>query len=108
MEKNLEDLDFANDDMCLMSHKIEDLQAKTNKLIEEAAKTGLQVNIEKTEVMKIPHQQLHQQTPITINGRNLKEVTSFTYLGRQHCFNYRQAHDEDVKVRIGKQDRSSL
>ncbi|CAH8605478.1 unnamed protein product [Heterobilharzia americana] len=34
-EKNLEDLDFA-DDLCLMSHKLEDLQAKTNKLIEEA------------------------------------------------------------------------
>ncbi|CAH8452879.1 unnamed protein product [Heterobilharzia americana] len=59
-EKNLEDLDFAGD-LCLMSHKLEDLQTKTNKLAGEAAKTGLQVNIEKTEVMKIPNQQLQQQ-----------------------------------------------
>ncbi|CAH8662821.1 unnamed protein product [Heterobilharzia americana] len=101
-EKNLEDLDFA-DDLCLMSHKLEDLQAKTNKLIEEAAKTGLQVNIEKTEVMKIPHhhhQQQQQQTPITVNGRNLKEVTSFTYLGS--TVSTTGGTDEDVKVRIGK------
>ncbi|CAH8463514.1 unnamed protein product, partial [Heterobilharzia americana] len=85
-----------------MSHKLEDLQAKTNKLTEEAAKTGLQVNIEKTEVMKIPHQQLQQQqqTPITINGRNLKEVTSFTYLGS--TVSTTGGTDEDVKVRIGK------
>ncbi|CAH8564362.1 unnamed protein product [Heterobilharzia americana] len=88
-ENNLEDLDITNDDLCLMSHKLEDLQAITNKLSEEAGqrrKTGLQVNIEKTEVMKIPnkqHQQQQQQrqTPININGRNLMEVDSSTYLG---------------------------
>ncbi|CAH8613731.1 unnamed protein product [Heterobilharzia americana] len=34
-EKSLEDSDFA-DDLCLMSHKLEDLKAKTNKLTEEA------------------------------------------------------------------------
>ena len=35
-KKTLEDLDFA-DDLCLMSHNSEDLQEKTNKLVEEAA-----------------------------------------------------------------------
>ncbi|CAH8590039.1 unnamed protein product [Heterobilharzia americana] len=72
-EKTLADLDFANDDSCLMLHKIEDLHPKTNKLTEKAAKTGLHMNAEKTEVMKIPkQQQQQQQAPITINGRNLK------------------------------------
>ncbi|CAH8834294.1 unnamed protein product [Trichobilharzia szidati] len=98
--KNLEDLDFA-DDLCLMSHKIEDLQAKTDKLVEEAAKTGLQVNIDKTEVMKITNQQQQQHpVPITINGRDLKEVTSFTYLGS--IVSTTGGTDEDVKSRIGK------
>ena len=55
-KKNLEDLNFAND-ICLISHKLEDMQVKSNKLAEEASKIGLQVNIEKTEVMKIPGQQ---------------------------------------------------
>ncbi|CAH8657082.1 unnamed protein product [Heterobilharzia americana] len=82
-----------------MSHKLEDLQAKTNKLIEEEAKTGFQVNIEKTEVMKTSNQ---QQTPITISGRNLKEVTSFTYLGSTVSTTGGTGTDEDVKVRIGK------
>ncbi|CAH8288256.1 unnamed protein product [Heterobilharzia americana] len=109
-EKTLEeDLDFA-DDLCLMSHKLEDLQAETYKLMEETAKMGLQVNIEKTEVMKIPHQQLQQQqqqqqqTPITINGRNLKEVTSFTYLGNTVSTTGGTGTDEDVKA---SQDRKS-
>ncbi|CAH8843401.1 unnamed protein product [Trichobilharzia szidati] len=89
-----------------MSHKIEDLQAKTDKLVEEAAKTGLQVNIDKTEVMKITNQQQQQQqqqhpAPITINGRDLKEVTSFTYLG-SIVSTTGGGTDEDVKSRIGK------
>ena len=75
---HLEDLNFA-DDICLISYKLEDMQLKSNKLAEEASKIGLQVNIEKTEVMKIPGQQQQQcQTAISINGRNLKETTSFT------------------------------
>ncbi|CAH8500871.1 unnamed protein product [Heterobilharzia americana] len=106
-EKNLEYLDFASDDLCLMSHKLEDLQVKTDKLSEEAGQRRrdfLQVNIEKTEVMKIPHQQLQQQqqTAVTINGRNLKQVTSFTYLGRTVSTTGGTGTDEDVKVRIGK------
>ena len=35
-KKTLKDLDFA-DDLCLMSYNSEDLQDKTNKLVEEAA-----------------------------------------------------------------------
>ncbi|CAH8865513.1 unnamed protein product [Trichobilharzia szidati] len=101
--KNLEDLDFA-DDICLISHKLEDMQAKSNKLAEEASKIGLQVNIEKTEVMKIPgqhhQQQQQQQTTISINGRNLKETTSFTYLGS--IVSTTGGTDEDIKARIGK------
>ena len=37
--KNLEDLDFA-DDLFLISHKLEDMQVKSNKLTEEASKIG--------------------------------------------------------------------
>ncbi|CAH8652288.1 unnamed protein product [Heterobilharzia americana] len=101
----------------VLSHKLEDLQAKTNKLTEEAAKTGLQVNAEKTEVMKIPKQQQHQQqAPITINGRNLKEVVSFTYIPRQQSFIYlgsilstaEGGTDENVMTRIGKPARQAF
>ncbi|CAH8289053.1 unnamed protein product, partial [Heterobilharzia americana] len=51
--------------------------------------------------MKIPHQQ-QQQTPVTINGRKLKEATSFTYLGSTISTTGGTGTDEDVKVRIVK------
>ncbi|VDQ02604.1 unnamed protein product [Trichobilharzia regenti] len=54
--KNLEDLDFA-DDVCLISHKLGDMQMKSNKLSEESSKIGRQVNIEKTELTNIPDKQ---------------------------------------------------
>ncbi|CAH8611128.1 unnamed protein product [Heterobilharzia americana] len=34
-ERSLEDLDFASDNLCLMSHKLENLQTNTNKLAKE-------------------------------------------------------------------------
>ncbi|CAH8481820.1 unnamed protein product [Heterobilharzia americana] len=85
-----EDLDFT-DDSYVMLLKLEDPQTKTNNLTQEVGRQRwdfLQVNVEKMEVMRIPNQQ--QQAPITINARNLKELVSFTYLPRQHRFNYRQ------------------
>ena len=89
-KNTFEHLDFTDDDICLLiCHKLEDMRLKSDKLAEEASKVGLQVDIEKTEVMKIPGQQQQQQhqTAISINGRNLKETTSFTYLTRKHRFN---------------------
>nr|KAG5698573.1 hypothetical protein BaRGS_027084 [Batillaria attramentaria] len=64
--KQLEDLDFA-DDIALLSHKQQDAQEKLNRVAEEAEKTGLKINISKTEVMRVNHKQhdliqLHQKT----------------------------------------------
>ena len=92
----LEDLDFA-DDLCLMSQKHQHMQQKTDKLAEEAAKTGLQVNTDKTEVMKINPK---QQNPVTLQGNNLTEVTSFTYLGS--IVSTDGGADADIKARINK------
>ena len=70
----LEDLDFA-DDLCLMSQKQQHMQQKTNKLAEEAAKTGLQINKDNTAITRF---NARQQEPITLEGSSLKEVDSFT------------------------------
>ncbi|VDQ01460.1 unnamed protein product [Trichobilharzia regenti] len=43
------ELDIA-DDICLIYHKLEDMQVKSNKLAEEASNIRLQVSKEKTEV----------------------------------------------------------
>ncbi|CAH8597831.1 unnamed protein product [Heterobilharzia americana] len=60
--------------------------------------------------MKIPNQQ--QQTPITINGRNLKEAASFTHSSRQHGLNYRrhrrrcQSQNQKSKTGVHKPETS--
>ena len=50
--KQLADLDFA-DDISLLSHKQQDAQEKLRRVTEEAGKTKLQINIGKTEAMRI-------------------------------------------------------
>ncbi|KAH3816505.1 hypothetical protein DPMN_118021 [Dreissena polymorpha] len=55
------------------------MQQKTKNITREAAKTRLQINLEKTETMSMNKK---QQKPITLGDKELKEVDSFTYLGR--------------------------
>ena len=71
--KQLEDLDFA-DVISLLSHKQQDAQEKLRRLAEEAGKTGLQINIGKTEAMHINNKQadplqLHKKT--SMRSKNL-------------------------------------
>lgn len=68
---------FFLDELCLLSRKVEHLLVKTNKLTEDAEKTSHQVNIQKTEMIKIPNQ---KQPPNFINEKDLKKVISYTYL----------------------------
>ena len=45
----LEDLDFA-DDIALLSSRYVDIEGKTSRLIEEAARVGLKINSKKSKV----------------------------------------------------------
>ena len=51
---HLEDLDFA-DDICLLSHKRTDMQAKVDCLVMLASSVGYEVNITKTKAMRVNH-----------------------------------------------------
>ncbi|WP_353806145.1 reverse transcriptase domain-containing protein, partial [Acinetobacter baumannii] len=66
----LEDLDYA-DDICLISQMHEHRQSKTDRLAQEAAKTGLEIKTVKTETTSL---YTDQQSPIKIRGKVLKEV----------------------------------
>ena len=94
--KQLEDLDFA-DDICLLSHKQQDAQEKLWRMAEEAGKTGLQINIGKTEVMRVNNK---QQDPVQLHQENIREVDKFVYLGSVVSKN--GGTDEDIKSRINK------
>nr|KAG5708273.1 hypothetical protein BaRGS_021207 [Batillaria attramentaria] len=94
--KQLEDLDFA-DDIALLSHKQQDAQEKLNRVAEEAEKTGLKINISKTEVMRINHK---QHDPIQLHQEDIKEVDKFIYLGS--VVSKDGGTDEDIKSRTNK------
>nr|KAG5701606.1 hypothetical protein BaRGS_019295 [Batillaria attramentaria] len=91
--KQLEDLDFA-DDIALLSHKQQDAQEKLNRVAEEAEKTGLKINISKTEVMRVNHK---QHDPIQMHQEDIKEVDKFVYLGS--VVSKDGGTDEDIKSR---------
>ena len=63
-----------------LTTKIQDqMQDKTYRLETFSAKTGLRINLKKTELIKI---NATENTPITVGGEPIKEVESFVHLGK--------------------------
>ena len=96
LNSQLDDLDYA-DDLALLSHTRAQMQTKTDKLCENSAMVGLQVNIAKTKVMK---SNTTSTEPIQIGNTQLEEVGKFVYLGS--TVTQTGGTDEDVKARIYK------
>jgi len=92
----LEDLVFA-DDLALLVHTHSQMQEKTTKLEAVSSKLGLNINTEKTKIMRMNNKLIER---ITINHHDIEEVTSFMYLGS--VINITGGTDEDVLSRIGK------
>ena len=72
-----EDLDFA-DDICLLSHKLNDMQAKADCLVMLACSVGLEVNISKTKALRVNH---NNADHIIVNECLVEFVESFCYFG---------------------------
>jgi len=94
--KQLEDLDFA-DDISLLSHRQQDAQEKLCRVADEAEKTGLQINIGKTEIMRVNNK---THDPVRLQQETIKEVSKFIYLGS--VVSKDGGTDEDIKCRINK------
>ena len=92
----LEDLDFA-DDIALISSMQRHVQLKTNRLVENAERAGLRVNVGKCKVMRV---NARNNEAITVNGVALEDVEKFTYLGATVC--KQGGGEEDIKARLGK------
>ena len=84
----LDDFDFA-DVLALLSHNHSQMQDKTTLLETTGAGTGLNINREKAELMKM---NTTVNAPVTVGGEPTREVEFFVYLGT----------DRDVTARIGK------
>ncbi|XP_043862795.1 uncharacterized protein LOC122756642 [Drosophila santomea] len=77
LTRHLEDMDYA-DDICLISHRLDDIQRKSDDLVRIASSVGLEINIAKTKAMRFNHS---SQGNININGNPIEFITSFPYLG---------------------------
>ena len=75
----LDDLDFA-DDLALLSHSHEQMQEKTDLLNLVSAQTGLNINMNKTKIMKA---NTKSKNVVTVGGKPLEETDCFTYLHGQ-------------------------
>ena len=94
----LDDLDFA-DDVALLSSSRNQMQEKTSRMDREAKRVGLKINLDKTKVIRI---NAKNQVPISIVGKNIKEVEEFTYLGAK--VNKEGGGMEDLQSDFQRQD----
>ncbi|VDP23698.1 unnamed protein product [Schistosoma margrebowiei] len=93
----LDDLDFA-DDLTLLSHIQQQMQEKMTSVAAAASATvGLNIHKGKSKVLRY---NTACTNPITIDGEDLEDVKTFTYL--RIIMNEHSGSDADVKVQIGK------
>lgn len=76
-DTHLEDLDYA-DDIALISHTHDDMQAKLDSLAQHAGQVGLKINAGKTKSMRL---NTTNRNYLVVNNVVLEEVTTFKYLG---------------------------
>ena len=75
----LEDLDYA-DDIALLASNCTHMQEKSSRLQAIGSFIGLEVNTQKTKIMRLNSRTQH---PISINGTSLEDVDKFVYLGSE-------------------------
>ncbi|VDP62960.1 unnamed protein product [Schistosoma mattheei] len=73
----LDDLDFA-DDLALLSHTQQQMQEKTTSVAAASAAVGLNIHKGKSRILQY---NTTCTNPITIDGEDLEDVKTFTYLG---------------------------
>ncbi|VDP25598.1 unnamed protein product [Schistosoma margrebowiei] len=95
-QNQLDDLDLA-DDLALLSHTHEQMQTKTASVVAVSASVDINIHKGRTKVLEY---NMANTNPITLDGKTLEDVESFTYLG--NIIDEQGGSDADVKARIGK------
>ena len=92
----LEDLDFA-DDIVLLSSKHQQIQDKTNRLVDNAGRVGLKLNAQKCKVMRM---NARSEDKVMIERKEVEDVEEFVYLGA--TVTKEGGGTEDIKKRLSK------
>ena len=92
----LEDLDFA-DDIALLSHRHQDMQAKIKYMTRKAGEIGLKISTKKTK-----HLRMNSRTEAAImpNGEEIEAMEDFTYLGSKMTTS--RDTEKEIRTRISK------
>ena len=67
------------DDTAIIAKTQEELQDMVNRLVDTGRKYGVEINIDKSQVMRVFRS--NESLQIKVNNRELKEVDHFKYLG---------------------------
>ena len=70
------------DDISIIAEDVDSIIALTDSLVVEAKKLGLNVNIQKTKIMKII---ITDGRSVTAEGQELEKVDRFVYLSSTLC-----------------------
>ena len=92
----LKDIEYA-DDVCLGASNVDQMVELTNSLATEAKKVGLEVNINKSKVMRF---HIEDDSDILLEGEALENVDHFSYLGSE--LNTNGDIRRELNIRIGK------
>ena len=92
----MEDLDFA-DDVVLLASRYVDIQDKTDVMAEKAKGIGLDVNIDKTKVLRM---NTRVTQPVQLYGNDIEDVDEFIYLGS--LMSADGSSDAEVQARLAK------
>ena len=91
----INDLAFA-DDIALLENDSTQSQLQLDSLKTAASKVGLEINVKKTEQLRLNQSTTSAQTPpLLIDGQSIAIVEEFKYLG-----SYMASTDKDVSMRI--------
>ena len=94
--KQLDDLDYA-DDIALLSHRQQHLQAKTDVFEQLSSSIGLRIHPGKSKILRICSSNTE---PVKVNDQELEEVDTFTYLGS--IVDEVGGTEADIRARISK------
>ena len=67
------------DDTAIIAKTQEELQYLVNRLVDTGRKYGMEINLDKSQVMRVSRS--NESLQIKVNNRELKEVDHFKYLG---------------------------
>ncbi|VDP66149.1 unnamed protein product [Schistosoma mattheei] len=92
----LDDLDFA-DDLAILSQTQQQMRKKTISVAADSATVGINIHKGKSKILR---HSTAWANPVTIDGEDLEDVKSVTYLGS--TIDEHGGSDADVMARIGK------